>query len=374
MQSEVLEARVVPELAQVVLLQVDTERERNAEFLRRYPVAVWPTFYVIDPANGEVRGRFLGGATPQQLSHFLRDAQRDATGALAQLRAGDAHAAQKRLAEAEIAYRAALTEAPGGWKRRPDVLVALISTLLKQKRYDACLALAETESRSLTPSVSAVDFAASAAACAERLPQAPNIAVVRQKLEALLVSNCETAAPGASADDQADACGNLRDLRSALGNAEGAKRAAELALAAIAKASGGRPPEIQLIYDWERTASLAFLGRTEEAVAILRERERQLPTSYNPSHYLARLYRDAKAWQPGLEAIERAISKAYGPRRAGFMGIKVDLLVGAGRDQEAREVLEQQLAAYRALPEAQRSPDAVAAVEKRLAEMMLRRP
>lgn len=369
MQAEVLHARAVPELAQLLLLQVDTERESNAEFLRKYPVAVWPTFYVIDPTSGAVRGRFLGGATPEQLGHFLRDALADATGALAQLRAGDAFATQKRLADAETAYRAALAEAPAGWKRRPDVLVALISALLKQKRYDACLELAEAESQSFTPSVSAVDFAASAATCAERLPQAPSATAVRQKVEALLAANCETAAPGASADDQADACGNLRSVRSALGDSEGAKRAAERALSAIAAASAGKPPETQLIYDWERTASLTFLGRTEEAIQLLSERERQLPTSYNPSHYLARLYREAKAWQPGLDAIERALSKAYGPRRAGFLGIKVDLLLGAGREQEASLVLEQQLAAYRALPEGQRSPDAEAAVEKRLTDV-----
>ena len=367
MQAEVLHARVVPELADLVLLQVDTERESNAQFLRKYPVAVWPTFYVIEPISGEVRGRFLGGASPEQLGHFLRDARGNATGALAQLRAGDAWAAQKRLDEAESAYRAALAQAPADWKRRPDALVALVSLLLKQKRYADCLELADAEGAQLAPSVSAVDFAASAATCAERLPEAANVGAVRQKLAALLAANCETAAPGASADDRADACGNLRGVRSALGDGEGAKRAAERALSAIAAASAGKPPQVQLIYDWERTSSLTFLGRTEEAIALLRERERQLPQSYNPSHYLARLYRDTHAWQLGLDAIERALSKAYGPRRAGFLGVKADLLIGAGRDQEAREVLEQQLGAYRALPEGQRSPDAEAAVEKRLA-------
>jgi thioredoxin-like negative regulator of GroEL len=366
MQAEVLHPRVVPELGSVVLLQVDTEREQTASFLQKYPVAVWPTFYVIDPENGEVRGRWLGGASPEQLGHFLRDALGEANGALAHLRRGDALAAQKRLAEAEGAYRAALAEAPKGWPRRPDALVALISALLKQKHYQACLELAEAETASLSPSVSAVDFASSAATCAEREPQAANVTRVRRSLETLLAASCDSAAPGASADDRADACANLRDVRSALGDRPAAERAAEQALAAIASASDGKPPDTQLIYDWERTASLTFLGRREEAIARLREREQQLPKSYNPSHYLARLYRDAHDWQPGLDAIERALSKAYGPRRAGFLGIKVDLLLGAGRNEEARATLAEQLAAYRALPEAQRLPDAEAAVEKRL--------
>jgi hypothetical protein len=57
---------------------------------------------------------------------------------------------------------------------------------------------------------------------------------------------------------------------------------------------------------------------------------------------------------------------ACGPRRIGFLGIKADLLKGAGRLEEARVVLQQQLESYRTLPPGQRMPDTEAAVQKKL--------
>lgn len=101
-------------------------------------------------------------------------------------------------------------------------------------------------------------------------------------LAGTLARDCATAAPGVSLDDQADACGNLREVREALGDREGARRAAEQALSAIEEGSAGAPAATQAIYDWERSQSLLFLGRASEAIALLIERERVLPDSYNP--------------------------------------------------------------------------------------------
>lgn len=365
MRAEVLRPEVVPELGSVVLLSVDTERAENESFLARYPVAVWPTFYLLDSTTREVRGRWLGAATPAELSHWL--AAGDGTGYEQQLREADAFAAKRELAEAEKSYRAALAAAPSDWPRRPATFVSLVSVLSKQKRDASCLELAVQTLPSLPPSVSAVDFAATALGCADRAPSDENAAKLRIVAERTLARDCEKAAPGAAVDDQADACGNLRRVRESLKDEAGARRAAEQALAVIAAGSSGAPPKVQAIYDWERTSSLVFLGRAPEAEALLIEREQQLPESYNPPHYLARLYRDTQRWDDGLRAIERAIAKAYGPRRVGFLGLKADLLKGAGKLEQGRQVLEEQLRQYRALPDGQRQPEAEAAVEKRLA-------
>jgi thioredoxin-like negative regulator of GroEL len=352
MRQQVLRPSVVPELGQFVALSLDTERAKNEQFLREYPVAVWPTFYLIDAQTRAVRGRWLGGASPAQLRRWLDDSAHGATEPLRLLREADALAAQKSFADAVARYRAALAAAPPSWPRRPDALVALISTLLKQRDYAGC-----------------VDFASVSASCVEHAKSDANAARVQQLLEALLARDCETTAPGASPDDQADACGNLRQLRASVGNPSGARRAANRALAAIAAASTGAPPETQLIYDWERTSNLVYLGRPQEALTLLQERERALPQSYNPPHYLARLYRDLGEWDNGLHAIERALTKAYGPRHAGLLGVKADLLLGAGRSDDARSTLQQQLAEYRALPTGQQQPDAEAAVEARLQKL-----
>lgn len=366
MQAEVLRLEKVPELASVVLLAIDTERASNEAFLARYPVGVWPTFYLLDAKTQEVRGRWLGAATPAELSGWLKEGATARPGYEQQLREADSLVARRELAAAEERYRGALASAPQAWPGRGAALVSLVSTLSKQKKDDACLELALRELPLFPASVAAVDFAATSLGCADRSASSENASQLRAVAERSLARDCGEAAPGAAVDDQADACGNLRRVREVLKDDAGAAWAAEQALAVIAAGSAGGHPEKQAIYDWERTSSLLFLGRSAEAEAILRERENQLPQSYNPPHYLARLYRDGKRWEDGLAAIERALAKAYGPRRVGFLGIKADLLKGAGRLQEAREVLEEQLAGYRALPPGQRQPDAEAAVQKRL--------
>jgi thioredoxin-like negative regulator of GroEL len=369
MQQQVLRPELVPELGGVVALAIDTERAENEQFLQAYPVGVWPTFYVIDPSTRQVRARWLGGATAEQLSHFLKDASAADDGPAALLREASALATQQKLAEAEAKYRAALAAAPANWPRRSDALVALISTLLKQRRYTECLQLALEAAKSLPPSVSSVDFASSGLSCADKASGDARAAAVQKLVEGTLTRDCETRAPGVSLDDHADACSNLRRARVALGDTAGARQAAERTLQVLEAGARGASPEAQLIYDWERTQTLVYLGRSAEAIALLVERERALPASYNPPHYLARLHRDSAQWDAGLLAIERALSKAYGPRRIGLLGLKADLLKGAGRRDEARAVLQQQLTDYRALPAGQRQPDAEATVEKRLTEL-----
>src|SRR5687768_10574664 len=63
-----------------VWLSVDTEKEKNAPFLERYPVEAWPTLFVIDPAQGEVALRWAGSATVPQLLSLLEDAERTIAG------------------------------------------------------------------------------------------------------------------------------------------------------------------------------------------------------------------------------------------------------------------------------------------------------
>lgn len=366
MQADVLRTDVVPELASVVLLSIDTEKGQNEAFLARYPVGVWPTFYLLDPKTGEVRSRWLGAATPAELGRWLKDSASARPGYEQQRGEADALVAQGELAAAEERYRAALTAAPAEWPQRAATLVSLISTLSKQKKDTLCLELALRELPSLPASVSAVDFAATALGCADRADPHASSTALRVMAERSLARDCNERAPGAAVDDQADACSNLRRVRAASRDEAGAKKAAEQALAVIAAGSHGAPPERQAIYDWERTSSLLFLGRSNEAESLLREREKQLPKSYNPPHYLARLYRETRRWEDGLAAIERALLLAYGPRRIGFLGVKADLLKGAGQLEDARKVLQAQLADYRALPPGQRQPEAEAAVQKRL--------
>src|ERR1051325_7154976 len=60
---------------QFVWLSVDTENSVNAAFLRKYPINVWPTLMVIDPAKENDVVRYSGGLTVGQLSKLLDQAK-----------------------------------------------------------------------------------------------------------------------------------------------------------------------------------------------------------------------------------------------------------------------------------------------------------
>ena len=381
MQNFVLSAQNLPTVAdRVVWLAIDTEREENASLLERLPVSVWPTFYVVDPDGLAIRGRLLGAASPSQFARFVEEGDRSAELArhgagsdadpLRALARADELAAGGHLAEAARAYGAALAAAPSDWPRRPETLVAQITALYKAKDFPECLSLG-THGAGLTgSSASAIDFAYYALECAAQTqPPTPQVAELRRTLVERLQPLCERGSSELSPDDQADACDKLSAAFSALGDAAAGRRATEARLAVLDRAAAGKPPEIALTYDWARTDALLQLGRAEEALAIATQRERELPENYNPPHYRAKAFKALGRWQEGLDAVERALSLAYGPRRIGLLTLKADLQFGAGRAADGASTLKQQLELYRALPAGQRQPAAEARVEQRLREL-----
>jgi thiol-disulfide isomerase/thioredoxin len=381
MQHAVLTAEKLPGLGeQFVALAIDTEREKNAEFLTRYPVSVWPTFYVLDAETGKIAGRWLGAASPAQFQGFLRDAKRtfelQRTSAmpvadpLARIVAGDELAAKQDFRGAADKYLEALANTDRTWNRRPDVLVAAASALIKSKAYGECVDLALEAMDQAGAGISAADFASYAIACADSLPATDSrVRATRIAAEKRLRPLCESASTELSPDDRGDACGSLRRVRLSLGDMRGAEQAALTRLAVLEAAAKGASDEVALTYDFARSDTLLELGRASEAIELLQQREKALPNSYNPPHHLARVYKSLKRWDEGLAAIDRALSKAYGPRRASLMTLKVDLLFGKGLTTEARRALEDQLAAYRALPPGQRQPAAEERVLQRLASL-----
>jgi tetratricopeptide (TPR) repeat protein len=381
MQNFVLSAENLPTFAErFTWLAIDTERIENASFTSQLPVGVWPTFYVVTPEL-EVHGRWLGAASPAQFARFLSDSQQ--TFELAQsaklppddarslVRAADRLATRQEFTEAASKYAQALAAAPMAWPRRADVLVSHISALFKAKAFPQCLEVANRHMGDTGVAASAVDFAYYALECASaRAPSDGATALATQKLvQARLDGLCRQGSAELSPDDRADACDKLASVLRALTKTAEARSATEQRLAILEHAAAGKPDEVAAAYDWARTDALLALGRAEDALALASARERALPQNYNPPHYLAKSYKQLGKWPEGLAAIERALALAYGPRRVGLLSLKVELLLGAGRQPEAIAVLRDQLGQYRALPVGQKQPAAEGRVEKRLAEL-----
>jgi tetratricopeptide (TPR) repeat protein len=378
MKNFVVTAANLPQVAEhFVLLSVDTERAENASFLSRFPVGVWPTFYVLPPDGTSVIGRWLGAAAPGQLVRFLSESERaielsqarrlPPADPLALLVAADQLATRGDFLGAAEQYANALRAAPVDWPRRPETLVAQISALWKGSAPERCLTLAEAGLDQTGSSASAVDFAHYALECADRAPHAHPLALpVRRAVERRLSVLCQAGSAELSPDDRSDACGNLAAARTALKDAPGARGATLQRLEVLEAAAAGKPDDVAVTYDWARTDALLTLDRAEDALALAIARERALPRNYNPPHYQARSYKALGKWQEGLAALERALALAYGPRRIGLLTLKADLLFAAHRDAEALGVLREQLALYRALPEGQKQLAAERRVEERL--------
>jgi thioredoxin-like negative regulator of GroEL len=388
MREYVLRAELLPQAADAfVFLAVNTEKAENAAFLREIPVQAWPTFYVlsVDDRGRHIRGRWVGAASPKQLSGFLREARRaieiankgelGADEPLALTLEGDRLFAEGKLAEAAAKYGTALDKANPAWPRRADLLVARASLLLKSNQPGPCVDQALLAMDDTGQGASASDFAYYALSCADELdPSDARLERVRRVAEARLAPLCDVGTEELTADDRGDACASLHAARRALGDRTGQRRAADKRLRVLEAASQGLPAELSLTYDWARAESLLWLGRGEEARSFLEERERALPADYNPPHSLARLFYALGRWDQGLSAIERALAKAYGPRRVGMLGVKADLLQAAGQGAHAVRVLEEQLAAYAELPEGQKQPAREQAVRAKLLQRKSRVP
>ncbi|NNE43085.1 MAG: thiol reductase thioredoxin, partial [Gemmatimonadetes bacterium] len=54
-----------------VWLEINTEREQNAEFRQQFEVRALPTYFVVDPETEQVILKWVGGATVPQLTGIL---------------------------------------------------------------------------------------------------------------------------------------------------------------------------------------------------------------------------------------------------------------------------------------------------------------
>ena len=382
MQAFVLtDAKLPGAKAHFVFLSVDTELATNAEFVRKFPTSGWPTFYVLSPDGPRVRGRWLGAASPAQFVRFLADSERanelDAKARaasaepIALLRTADELAARARYADAAAKYAEALAQAPRDWPRAPDTRVARASALRRAGDFSTCVdQVFDPTFADVRAPVSASDESSYTLGCATSLPASdPRQRRARERIEARLSVLCNDVNLELTPDDRGDACGNLIEVRSALGDGAGALEAAETRYGVLDAAARGVPDDVAVLYDPALSETLLLLGRGEEALSLLSKREAALPQNYNPPYHLARVALKLERWELGLRAIERALELVTGPRRANSYAIKADLLLGAGRAGDAVTALEAELAVLTALPEGQKRPETERTVRERLATL-----
>jgi tetratricopeptide (TPR) repeat protein len=358
-----------------VWLAIDTEDGRNSGFLTRYPVTVWPTLLVIAPRDGEVALRYAGGATVPQLAKLLEDGERVVRGARGKadeaIARADRLANERKPAEAAQAYEEAIAAAPARWSRRGRASESLTFSLYQAEDHERCARRASELYPRVKGTYSAANVAAIGISCAADLP--PDHAGrggLLVSLEQAARETLEDQAIPLSADDRSGLYDALIAAREAVKDEEGARKLRERWAAFLEDAAArARTPEQRAAYDSHRLTAYLALKQPRRAVPMLEQSERDLPADYNPPARLAVAYNAMGEHDQALAASDRALARAYGPRKIGILRTRADIYAGRGDHEAARRTIDEAIAFAEALPPGQRNEGAIASLKKKRAAM-----
>ncbi len=354
-----------------VWLDLDTERADNAAFLERYPIEVWPTFLVIDPADGAVALKWLGSGTVEQMKKLLRDGERAVRGAgggeaEASLARADRLAGEGKGEEAARAYQEALAKGGRSWPRRPRAVESLVLAEQASRRNQDCARLAQREAGTLPRGTSFANAVAVGLSCAVSAPEEagwrkPALAA----LEPLGIEAVKL--PGLLADDRSGLYDVLAEAREVRGDEVGARTLSEDHWAFLEKERKRAPsPQVRAALDPWRVACALRLGDPARAIPALQASERDFPGDYNPPARLAILLGETGRLDEALAASDRALARVYGPRKLRVLEQRATLYEKKGNQAGVRRTLEEALAFAAGLPRSQRPDGLVRRLESRL--------
>jgi tetratricopeptide (TPR) repeat protein len=353
-------------------LSINAEDAQNAAFVEKVPLDGFPTFLVIDPATEQVALRWYGSLTGAQFERLLDDGERavaaggpgPAETALAQ---ADRLQAERKAAEAARKYEDAIRLAPTGWTRRGRAVESLIFALMRAGDFEACAATAQKEAPGLERGPSFANAATSGLSCALDAPkEAPWRAGALAALEPLVKESLSL--DSVLADDRSSAYEMLRGAREDRGDEAGAREVAAAWLLFLETEAGkARDPETRAAFDSHRVAAALALGDPGRAVPALLASERDLPDDYNPPARLAVLYRELAKYDEAIAAADRALARAYGPRKLRIYDTKSQIYDRMGDAAKAKRTLEEGLRFAEGLPASQQPVRLVEQLRKKLA-------
>ncbi len=352
---------------QFVWLALDNEKSRNQAALKKLPTEALPTFYVVNAESETVVRRWVGGMTLPQLHAFLDDARAALAAPGGPLARADRLYGDGNYAAAATAYQEALPAlAPGdaSYARAVESLMYALSTTDQSR---ASLALAETVLPRLGRTTSGASITGSALGAALALPDtAEGRAALIARYEARTRDYLADPSILMSDDDRSGTYGVLHDARSEAHDSTGAHAVAEQWAAFLEGAAArARTADERAVFDPHRLSAYLELGQPEKAIPMLQASEQALPNDYNPPARLAIAYNALKRWDDALAATDRALARAYGPRKLRSYLARADAFTGKGDAVSARKTYEVAIAYLNALPEAQRSRSTLATLTKR---------
>jgi tetratricopeptide (TPR) repeat protein len=356
---------------QFVWLSIDTEKAQNADFIKRYPVRAWPSLYVIDPRKEEILLRWVGGADVPRLEKLFAEGRRSYGGGAdkgGELARADKLYGEGRYADSVPAYRAALASIPEKDARWARASESLLFALSATRQNADCAALALSAYPKLGGTLWGADLAAGGLDCALRLPpDAKDRAATVERLEAATRESLADPKIPLAADDRSSLYGAIFDARQDAKDASGAAAIAQEWVADLdARAARAATAEQRTAMDPNRYSAFKAAGKLEKAIPMLEQSERDFPKDYNPPARLASAYLSLRRFDEALAASDRALALVYGPRRMRVLLVRADIYKGKGDAAMERKTLEDAAGFAQTLPEAQRTGETIAELQKRL--------
>ncbi len=364
-----------PELARFerdyVFAAIDTDREESAAFLERYRMRVWPTFFVIDPESGSVLAMHGGSMSLTETKQLLTSAAVRGRGA-DRTPGGAARArAHQAYVERDPARAAALYEEAAGLvgdARRTEALLGGARAWSEAADPKRCVAFGRSHADAVRGSSAPADFLYYVRDCSKKLEPGAEREEALAWTKGRLLSLAERPPDGASADDRADVLSMAAEAARESGDLGTARALDERRSALLdAAAKEARTPEEAQVFDYARLGAYVALDRAADAVAMLEERVKQLPESYEAHARLASALLSAKREKDAVVALDRAVSLSYGPRRLRYLAQKAEVLAKIGDAQGARAALEAEVRGWRELPAGQADAARLEDAERRLA-------
>jgi len=354
-----------------VWLSVNTEKRENAAVLAKYPIQASPTLFVIDPVAEKVVLKYVGGATVTQLQRILDDGARAAgVGRKPDewLAKADALYSAGQDKEAAEAYRAALKGMAKSSPSYPRAVESLLFALSVSRQHEACAAVAREAFPHLDTSPSAANVAGSGLDCALALDKSlPTKSALVSALADDAREVLRGPRTGLAVDDVSGLYLTVAEERDSAQDAAGKKKVLEeLAGYLEAEAAKGKTPEARAAFDPHRITAYLELGQPERGIPMLEASEKDFPDDYNPPARLALAYRGMKKYDEALAASDRALLRAYGPRKLVILGVRADIYDKKGDPAGAKKTREDALAWAESLPKEQVSERQIAALKKQL--------
>jgi tetratricopeptide (TPR) repeat protein len=357
-----------------VWLAIDTEKTTNTNFLAKYPIHVWPTLLVIDPNKESVIMRYAGGATVPQLSKLLDGAEKtfrakSTSPADKLLASAETLSNEEKAADAAKLYEEAIRKAPKNWPYLGRAAEAATFQYSMSGNYAPCAALARELYPRLAGTVSGANVAAVGLSCATSLKEdAADRASLLAGLERDTRASLDNQKIPLSGDDRSGLYESLVDARETAKDEAGAKALRQQWASFLEhEAARAKTAEQRAVYDSHRLSVYLALGTPEKAIPMLEKSERDFPNDYNPPARLAVAYNAMKLYNEALVASNRAMARAYGPRKLVVYRTRADIYAAKRDKESAKKTIEEAIRYAKSLPKEQVSERTVTALEKKLA-------